>query len=230
MGENIGATARAMANFSATDLRVVSPRDGWPNAAAQATAKHAAYIVDSAMCTDSLDDALSDCSLVYAVTARMREVSLPTLTIAEAAKEAAAHNKSGQKTAFMFGRERDGLTNDEVSRAHAIATIPVSPDYPSLNLAQAAALCAYECFMAKDDATLPKTPEFAPAPHEELEGFLRYLEKTLDENGFFRVEEKREATQLKLRAYVRRSRPTSHDVGMLYGIVKSLIKGNESVR
>lgn len=208
-----------MANFGFSDLRLVAPRDGWPNPAATATAKHAANIVASALVAESVNDVLKTCGTIYAVTARMREIALPVLSLREAATEAA----SQRNVAFMFGRERDGLTNDEVSRAHAVVTIPVAPAYPSLNLSQAAGLCAYECFMASG-ATHASAVEFPPAPHEELEGFLRYLEKSLEEKGFFRVEEKREATRLKLRAYFRRSRPTSHETGMLYGMIRMLKK------
>jgi tRNA/rRNA methyltransferase len=223
MGENIGAVARAMANFGLSDLRLVAPRDGWPNRRAVETAKHAAHVAENAMCVRTLPEAAEGVRAVYAVTARMRDLELPVLSPAEAAKEAASYAASGLKTAFLFGRERDGLTNEEVASANALVTIPAA-DYSSLNLAQAACVVAYELFLAAGNG-LALSLTSAPAPSEEMRVFLEKLDVLLDERGFFRVPEKRESIRHRLRAYFLRSRPTEQELRMLHGAVRVLARG-----
>ena len=144
MGENIGAVARAMGNFGASQLRIVNPRDGWPNAAAQTMAAHALPIIQQAEVFDSVAAAIADCTQVAAATARQRDMQKPHYT----PKEWVAQPRTG-KTALLFGRENNGLSNDEVTLANAIVSVPVHPDCPSINLAQSAAVLCYEWYQTE---------------------------------------------------------------------------------
>ena len=145
MGENIGAAARAMLNFSLSKMRLVDPRDGWPNPRAVAMASGAAgQVLDFAGVFDSLPEAVADCAFVFATTARGRDLTKPVMTPERAMEHARALSAQGQKVAVLFGPERAGLENDDVARANAIISIPVNPEFASLNLGQAVLLCAYE--------------------------------------------------------------------------------------
>ncbi|MEM6946215.1 MAG: RNA methyltransferase, partial [Pseudomonadota bacterium] len=144
LGENIGAAARALWNFGLDRMRIVAPRDGWPNPKAVAMASGAGRLLDDAQIFETTAEAVADCTLVYATTARARELTKRVLTPEDAMREAAAATEAGERVALLFGRERTGLENDDVMRASAIVTVPVNPDFPSLNLAQCVLLLGYE--------------------------------------------------------------------------------------
>ena len=148
MGENIGAAARAMANFGLGDLRLVAPRDGWPNPKASDTAGKALNIIDDAVVHETVEAALADCQFVLATTARERAISLPVMEVRAAMQELHKRTARGEKCAIMFGPERTGLENEDMALADAVVTIPVAPEYPSLNIGQAVVVCVYEWFQA----------------------------------------------------------------------------------
>ncbi len=147
MGENIGATARAMANFGLRELHLVAPRDGWPNPKASDTAGKALNIIDDASVHESMGEALADCQFVLATTARERAMNLPVMDVREAMAEIHLRTARGEKCALLFGPERTGLENEDMALADAVVTIPVSPEYASLNVGQAVVVCAYEWWM-----------------------------------------------------------------------------------
>lgn len=234
MGENIGAAARAMGNFGLSELRIVSPRDGWPNPAAEAMAAHALPIVQAARVFTSLSNAVADCQQVYATSARLRDMQKPVVTAREFSSPhpsqplASPTSPSGRglKTAILFGRESSGLSNEELAYAHTLLTIPVNPACPSINLAQAVNIVAYEWFQAQSDAAtqLTESPELTthiPAPMEEFEGFLRQLEAHLDAINFWKVAEKKPKMRQNLRHLFLRAQPSSSEVQTLRGIVSS---------
>src|SRR5262249_35741702 len=155
LGENIGAAARVMANFGLARLRLVSPRDGWPNIQAQRSASGADRILDDARLYDTIAAAIADCTVVLATTARAHDQAKPVLAPDEAARFVAPHVAADETVAVLFGRERYGLENDEVALADRIVTFPVNPAFASLNLAQAVAVVAYEWFKLASGGTLP---------------------------------------------------------------------------
>ncbi|HRM74603.1 MAG TPA: RNA methyltransferase, partial [Paracoccus sp. (in: a-proteobacteria)] len=204
MGENIGAAARAMLNFGLTDLRLVAPRDGWPNPRAIAMASGAAgQVLDRARVYPTLAEAMADIDFAYATTARGRELTKPVLTPATAMADGRARVAAGERIAIIYGPERAGLENDDVARANAIITVPVNPDFPSLNLAQAVLLNGYE--WARE--TLPSEPAphgrrpdgEVPATRIEIEKLADHWQERLTEAGFFFPPEKAPAMQLTLR-------------------------------
>ncbi len=226
MGENIGAAARAMLNFGLTQMRLVEPRDGWPNPKAVAMASGAAgRVLDRARIYPTLADAMAGITFALATTARGRELSKPVFTPASAMDAARAHE--GQ-SAIIFGPERAGLENDDVARANAIVTVPVNPDFPSLNLAQAVLLMGYEW----GRKTLP--PE--PAPHArkadaeiladriEIERLGDHYQDRLAEAGFFFPETKAESMRLNLRNMWSRLSLTRGDVRILHGVLRQLTR------
>ena len=178
LGENIGAAARAMANFGLSRLRLVAPRQAWPNTKARMMAAGADRILDGAELYDSLEAAIADCTFVVAATARAHDQAKPVIGAAEAAALLAPCIAAGELAALVFGRERNGLENDEVALADRILTLPVNPAFASLNLAQAVVIVAYEWFKLESGAKLPfAMPEkSAPAPKEQLLAFFASLE------------------------------------------------------
>ena len=218
MGENIGAAARAMGNFGLSELRVVNPRDGWPNEAAQAMAAHAREIVDNATIYETLDDAIADCQQIYATSARLRDMNKSTVT----AREFATSCDSALKTAILLGRENSGLTNDEVAKAHKLLTIPVDESCPSINLAQAVVVVAYEWFQAQQPDNQFSYRDEPPAPLQELEGFITQLESELDSANFWKVEDKKPRMLRNIRNLFLRSEPTTQEVQTLRGILSAL--------
>ncbi len=222
MGENIGAAARAMANFGITDLRLVAPRDGWPNPSALAMSSGALdHITVSVF--DTLTDALHDVHYAFATTARPRDMVKPVVTPRQAAEETA--QRDGQRTAFVFGAERTGLENDEVSQCHAIITAPTSPDFSSLNLGQGVLMVAYELFMALQSdipAPAPKQDN-PPATQEEFDNLFHRLEQALDDGGFFREESLRPKVTRNLRSPLLRAGLTSQEIKTLHGALRALI-------
>ncbi len=210
MGENIGAAARAMANFGLTDLRLVRPRDGWPSKKARAAASGATGIVDEVRVFDSAEDAIADLNFVLASTARTRDLPKRVMGPREAASELRDRSSKGEACGVLFGRERWGLTNEEVALADAIVTFPVNPKFASLNIAQAVLLVAYEWLSAGLDGALPTragVPELdlRPAAKAHLLGLMRHLEEALDPTGYFRTEDMKPTMVQNLRAILQRA-------------------------
>jgi tRNA/rRNA methyltransferase len=225
LGENIGMVARAMANFGLIDLRLVAPRDGWPNEKAEATASGAGYVLERVRVFDTLADSLSDLTYVVATTARQRDGFKRVLGPAEASATMRARTEAGQATGILFGRERFGLDNAEISLADDIVTFPVNPAYASLNIAQAVLLMAYEFLKTRGDETevLPFAgPDFAPAPREELVGLFDQLEAALDSRGYFRPPERKPAQTENLRAVLSRPGFSVEEIRLLRGVISSL--------
>jgi len=229
MGENIGAAARAMLNFGLTDLRLVAPRDGWPNPQAVAMASGAAgRVLDHARVFATLADALDGITTAYATTARGREMTKPVLTPAAAMAEARALSGQGSRVGLIFGPERAGLENEDVARATAIVTVPVNPNFPSLNLAQAVLLLGYE--WARD--ALPPQPlptgrrpvAEVPASLIEIERLGDHYEERLEAAGFFFPPAKAPGMKLSLRNLWSRMHLTRADVQILHGILRQLTR------
>ena len=176
LGENIGKAARAMLNFGLADLRLVNPRDGWPNPAAGPAASGADVVLARAQLFDSVADAVADCAHVYATTVRKRELVLPVITPEQAAREVRA---AGERSAILFGAERAGLETDEAALAGKIVTVPINPEFRSLNLAQAVILFAYEWSKHEALAVPTEAAEEPRAAHGELEGLIGQLDAAL---------------------------------------------------
>ena len=224
MGENIGAAARAMCNFGLTELRLVNPRDGWPSATAEANASGAFDIIPPPEVFDSTADALKPYHTVYATTARPRDMRKKVLTPKQAAAEIKAKQQTGEKTAILFGGERAGLTNDDISLAHHIISAPVNPEFSSINLAQSVLLIANEIFQANDD-TLPETlptGDSVPVSHEELNALMERLEQELDDHGFFRSKDLKPTMVRNIRNIFSRADMTEQEVRTLQGIISAL--------
>lgn len=227
LGENIGAAARAMANFGLTDLRLVKPRHGWPDAKATAMAAGAADVVEEARLYVTVPEALSDLNLVYATTARERGITKEVLTPAEAGRRLRAAAMDGEKTGMLFGNERAGLDNDEISLCDCVITIP-TVHFASVNLGQAVLLAAYEWFRV-GDATPPARLEHGPIHRKptraELLDLFEHFERELKESGFLFPPEKRDAMVRAIRATIHRARLTHQEVQTLRGMIVALAKG-----
>ena len=225
MGENIGMVARAMANFGLSQLRLVAPRDGWPSEKATAAASRATHVVEAATVFDDLGGAIADLDFVFATTARERDGFKPVRGPVEAARMLRARAMGGSRTGILFGREKFGLDNDEISLADEIVTFPVDPGYASLNIAQAVLLMAYEwrkAGLARETDTPFTGPEMVPAPKAELHGLFAHLEAALGARGYFRPPSKRPKMVDKLRAVLTRPAFSSGEIKVLRGIVASL--------
>ncbi len=227
MGENIGAAARAMLNFGLSHMRLVDPRDGWPNQRAVAMASGAAgRVLDGAGVFGTLPEAIHDCAYVFATTARSRDLTKPVMTPERAMEHARALSAAGQKVAVLFGPERAGLENEDVSRANAIISVPVNPDFPSLNLGQAVLLCAYE-WRRQGEAVPPEVLALAGtelAPAIEIEKLGDHYEQRLEEAGFFFPETKAEGMKLNLRNLWSRMPLTRADVQTLHGLLRKIVR------
>jgi tRNA/rRNA methyltransferase len=228
LAENIGATARAMLNFGLTDLRLVSPRPGWPHAAAYRAAAGADAVLDSAPLHDSTAEAVADLSLVYAATARLRDMIKPVSTPRAAALELRQAVSSGARAGILFGPERTGLDNDDVVLARRILHVPANPDFSSLNLAQAVLVVGWEWWAAGAEAAArpPRGPRPTerPASQEELSEFLIRLEGELERKGFFEVPEKRPSMERNIRNVFTRADLTLQEVRTLHGVVTALLR------
>lgn len=223
MGENIGAAARVMANFGLSSLRICAPRDGWPNEKADAMAASGLDVIQAARVTDGFDGAIDDLTLVFAATARPRDMEKPVMTPRQAMDRARAEIAAGGRPGFVFGPEASGLAGEEVAMADAILAIPVDAACPSLNLAQAVAVTAYE-WMAGDPAP-QDYGELAPAaPRDELEGLILQLEDQLGDAGYFFPEHRADTMKRNLRAALSRAGFTSQEVRSLRGALKSLAR------
>jgi tRNA/rRNA methyltransferase len=229
LGENIGAAARAMANFGLSRLRLVKPLRGWPNERAKVMAAGADRVLDGAALYDTLADAVADCTYVVATTARNHDQAKPVLSAADAAQMLAPKVGGGETVAIVFGRERIGLENHEVARADAIVTLPVNPAFASLNLAQAVVVVAYEWFKLSSGGQLPfAAPERSPpAPKQQLDAFFADLERELDAVEFYRPHEKRGVMSTNLRNIFNRMTPTEQDIRTLHGITMALAQGRK---
>jgi len=229
LGENIGATARAMANFGLSQLRVVNPRQGWPNDKARMMATGAGRVLDAALLYPTLAAAIADCNFVLATTARAHDQAKPVVGPAQAATLMAPRIDAGENVALLFGRERNGLENDEVALADAIVTLPVNPAFASLNLAQAVVIVAYEWFKLAGAGTLPfAMPEkSAPAPKQQLLAFFETVERELEKVEFFRPPDKRETMQINLRNIFTRMQPTQQDIQTLHGVIMAIADGRK---
>lgn len=227
MGENIGAAARAMLNFTLTRMRLVDPRDGWPNPRAVAMASGAAgRVLDHAGVFPDLPRAIEDCAYVFATTARGRELTKPVMTPERAMAYARELCAQGQKVAVLFGPERAGLENDDVARANAIISVPVNPEFASLNLGQAVLLCAYE-WMRQGADVPPEVVEMGRtewASHIEVEKLGDHYEERADEAGFFFPPEKADGMKLNLRNLWSRMPLTRADVQTLHGILRQIVR------
>jgi len=227
LGENIGAAARAMANFGLSDLRLVNPRCGWPNEKAQAMAAGAGAVIERAQLFGSVREALGELNLVFATTARERGITKEVLTPAEAAKRLRAASARGEKTGVLFGNERAGLDNDETSVCDAVITIPTA-EFASLNLGQAVLLTSYEWFRA-GDATPPTRIEHGPVhrkpTRQELFGLFDHLERELLASGFLFPPDKVDAMARAIRATLHRARLTYQEVQTIRGMIVALAKG-----
>jgi tRNA/rRNA methyltransferase len=229
LGENIGAAARAMANFGLARLRLVSPKQSWPNEKARVMAAGADRVIDNAELFASFDAALADCSFVVACTARAHDQAKPVVSADKATALIAPKVAAGETAAFVFGRERNGLESAEVARADVILTLPVNPAFASLNLAQAVAVTAYEWFKLAGGGQLPfATPQKSPAaPKQQLGAFFEDLERELDRIEFFRPHEKRGTMSINLRNIFTRMTPSEQDIRTLHGVFMALAHGRK---
>jgi tRNA/rRNA methyltransferase len=229
LGENIGTAARAMANFGLTRLRLVKPRDAWPNIHARRAASGADMVLDHAELFDTLAEAIADCSFVLATTARAHDQAKPVIGPAEAAAQMAPRLAHGETVAVVFGRERWGLENDEVGLADRIVTFPVNPAFASLNLAQAVLVMAYEWFRQASAEALPfRMPQRSPpAGKEQLFAFFASLERELEKVEFFRPAEKRATMTINLRNIFARMEPSAQDIQTLHGVVMAIAEGRK---
>jgi tRNA/rRNA methyltransferase len=221
LGENIGKAARAMLNFGLTDLRLVSPRDGWPNPSAGPAASGADLVLERARVFDTLAGAVSDCTDVYATTVRKRGLVLPIVTPEQAAREMRA--LPGQ-SAVLFGAERSGLETEEVAIAGKILTVPINPEFGSLNLAQAVILVAYE--WSKGEALVMPTqgePEEPRATQEQLEGLIGQLDEALNNAGYYFPPDRTPATKLTMRTILTKAGWSNREVQALRGMLRTMV-------
>ncbi len=229
MGENIGAAARAMGNFGLTDLRLVRPRDGWPNLQAVRSASGADRVIEGTRVYDKTEDAIADCTLLLATTAREHGQQKTVIDAEEAARRLQPRIAAGETTGILFGRERTGLENYEISLADLVVTLPVNPAFSSLNLAQAVLILGYEWFKLASGGALPFETQHkaGPAEKKHLLAFFDSLERELDRAEFFRPPEKRPTMTANLRNLFHRMTPTLQDVQTLQGILRAVSEGRK---
>jgi tRNA/rRNA methyltransferase len=225
MGENIGMVARAMANFGLAELRLVNPRDGWPNEKAQAAASKADHVIEGTKVYDTLEQALADLNFVYATTARERDGFKPVRSPVVAAETLRARFRAGEGTGILFGRERWGLTNEEVALADEIVTFPVNPAFASLNIAQAVLLMSYEWMQSgmEDVGAVPfQAMGQTQSTKDQLFGLFDQLEDALDARGYFHPAGKKPKMIDNLRAVLSRRAFSAQEISVLRGVISSL--------
>ena len=229
LGENIGTCARAMANFGLSELRIVKPRDPFPDSRARAAASGADRVLDAARLFESVEEAIADCTLVLATTARAHDQAKPVDSAEEAAGVMAPRIGAGEKVAVMFGRERYGLENREVALADRIVTLPVNPAFASLNLAQAVLVIGYEWFKLASGGALPfRMPEKSgAATKQQLLAFFENVERELERVEFFRPPEKRATMVTNLRNIFHRMAPSRQDIQTLQGVITAIAEGRK---
>lgn len=223
MGENIGATARAMANFGLADLRLVSPRDGWPNERAQDLASGALEYVQVSV-FESFSDSVKDLHFSFATTSRSRDIVKPVFQPADAIQE--VHSRKNQRVGFVFGAERTGLENDDLTLCNAVINIPTNAEFPSINLAQSVLLLAYE-WSKYCNISAGAQPKEVPAKQEELDIFITRLENDLEERRFFRTPHLRTTVEQNVRNIFKRMDLTEQELNTLHGMLSAL-RGNKT--
>jgi tRNA/rRNA methyltransferase len=230
LAENIGAVARVMANFGLDELRLVSPRDGWPQARAWVSASGADWPLDNAKLYPRVEDAIADLHRVYATTARPRELQLPILSARRGAEQLAQAVASGERVGLLFGPERAGLETADVALCQAVVTLPVDMRFRSLNLAQAVAITAYEWRMTQVEGAPAIFRELSPpAEGAEMLGLYEHLERELEEAGFFHPPEKRPSMVQNLRSALSKAHMSQQEVRTFRGVVTALSRGRGRV-
>ena len=227
MGENIGAVARVLLNFGLVSLRLVAPRDRWPNPKAEVVAVGADHVLKNAKVEWKLEDALADATLVVAATARPRGLEKPVWGARETAANLRAAIAAGERPVMMFGPEASGMETDEIARADAIMTLPVNPGFASLNLANAVAVFAYAFAEARQGTDVPEwfKLDSEPATQAELEGLFAHLEQELEHGRFYHPMDKAPLMKRNLRALFLRTRMTQQEVQTMRGVIKALTIG-----
>jgi tRNA/rRNA methyltransferase len=210
-----------MLNFGLTEMRLVAPRDGWPNPDAGPSASGADEVLSKARTFDTIAEAVADCSTIYASTVRRRELVLPVVTPEQMARNIAA---DGGRTAILFGPERSGLETEDVALSNAIVTVPINPKFGSLNLAQAVILLAYEWSKTSSLAQPPARDLELPAPHGELEGLIQQLDEELQAKGYFFPLERQQATRNTLRTILTKPRWASPEIKAMRGVIRALVR------
>lgn len=222
LGENIGMVARAMANFGLAELRLVNPRDGWPSDKAKSAASKANHVIDNATVYQTLEEAIADLNFVYATTARDRDGYKKVRGPEFATRTLREKFRAGEKTGIMFGRERTGLTNEEVALADEVVTFPVNPAFASLNLAQAVLLMSYEWMKtglsSPDETAFDALPQ-PPATKSDLQGLFDHVEEALDARGYFRPADKKPKLVENLRTILTRPGFTATEIQVLRGVI-----------
>jgi len=220
LGQNIGKAARAMLNFGLTEMRLVSPRDGWPNPDSGPAASGADIVLAEAQLFESVQDAIADCGQVFASTVRRRDLVMPVLGPEQMAGQI---RSSSGRSAILFGAERSGLETEEVALANAIVTVPINRDFGSLNLAQAVILLAYE-WSKSSELCQPTAKELeVAAPHGELEGLIAQLNGELEAKGYFHPPSRTRATKNTLRTIFTKTGWSSREVKAVRGIIRALV-------
>lgn len=225
LGENIGMVARAMANFGLSELRLVAPRDGWPSEKARSAASRADHVIDAAKLYETVPEAIADLNFVYATTARDRYGYKPVRSPLIAAETLRNRFNMGEATGILFGRERTGLTNEEVALADEIVTFPVNPAFASLNLAQAVLLMSYEWLKtsmeSREETSFHALPQ-NPATKDQLQGMFDHVEEALEARGYFRPVAKKPKLVDNLRAVLTRPGFTESEIRLVRGVISSL--------
>jgi len=220
LGQNIGKAARAMLNFGLTELRLVAPRDGWPNPDAGPAASGADIVLEQAKVFDTAEEAIADCSTVFASTVRRRDLVMPVVGPQEMASRITS---SDGRSAILFGPERSGLETEEVALANAIVTVPINPGFASLNLAQAVILLAYE-WSKRSDLAQPTVKDIEEAaPHGDLEGLIGQLDDELVAKGYFHPPSRTQATRNTIRTIFTKTGWSSREVKAVRGIIRALV-------
>ncbi|MDB5367886.1 MAG: putative tRNA/rRNA methyltransferase [Rhodospirillales bacterium] len=232
LGENIGACARAMLNCGLTELRLVAPRDGWPNERAVAASSGAGAVLDAAQLYPTTEAAIADLNFVLATTARPRDMVKEVVTPEEAATRLHARAAQGQRCGVLFGAERMGLLNDDIPRADAILNIPVNPDFSSLNLAQAVLLVGYAWRRAGIEvpSAVLETGGVLPATKIEVENLFRHLDQALAAGGFYTSEQQRPSMTRNLYNLIQRAGMTEQEVRTFHGVIVALTGRSRTVR
>jgi tRNA/rRNA methyltransferase len=226
LGENIGMAARAMLNCGLSEMRLVAPRDGWPSERAQRAASGADVVLDEARVFDSVAEAVADLQHVVATTARTRELVQRIVTARHAASEIRGWIAAGERVGILFGPERTGLENDDIVQADTALSIPLNPQFSSLNVAQAVLLVSYEWIASADETPVERMSKHAtrPADKDELQSLFAHLERALDQSGFLRHQAMRPAMVNNLRALLQRATMTEQEVRTFHGVIKFLSK------
>jgi tRNA/rRNA methyltransferase len=220
LGQNIGKAARAMLNFGLTEMRLVTPRDGWPNPDAGPSASGADVVLEQAKLFATVAEAIADCRHVFASTVRRRDLVMPVLGPEQMAEQIRA---SAGRSAILFGAERSGLETEEVALANAIVTVPINPEFGSLNLAQAVILLAYEWSRRARLAQPPARELESPAPHAEVEGLIGQLDAELEQKGYFHPPSRTQSTRNTIRTIFTKTGWSSREVKAVRGIIRALV-------